>query len=132
MRGHETVNPQNLFKQKGRACMMPILLGRLLNPGAALEPALQLHRRNWSAHVDQRSTPDWLRAAKPQLGILSHDSTTSGHQVSTKAGRHLVQKASKPCCVASFAPKYLSSFISLTAVTPAGPILRAIAACEPV
>ena len=32
----KTVNLQNLFKQKGRACMMPILLGRLLNSGAAL------------------------------------------------------------------------------------------------
>ena len=86
---------------------MPILLGRLLYLGAALS---QLSCSTAETGLPMLTkglppTPDWLRAAKPQFGIPSHASTTSEHQMSTRVGRHLVQKASKPRCVASFAPR---------------------------
>ena len=87
--------------------MTPMLLGRLLNPGAALS---QLSCSTAETGLPMLTkglplTPNWLRAGKPQFGIPSHASTTSEHQLSTRAGRHLVQKASKPCCVAGFAPR---------------------------
>ena len=58
MRGYENCKPAESLQTEGEGLHDAHSLGEAPLSRGSLEPALLLHSRNWSAHVDQRPSPN--------------------------------------------------------------------------
>lgn len=103
------------------------------NPRGSLESALLLHDWTWSAHVDQRPSPDMPRIGSEEAGLRLGSPVTAAPPLSTEAGRHLVQENSSPVVSPVLSPgnSLPSSPTQILTLTTAGPILSAIPAQKP-